>query len=150
MERLRQVVVAAGLEPLHAVVDARLGGEEEHRRLDPLGARRLADREAVEAGEHDVEEDEVVPAAADHVERGLAFADDRDAVALGLQVFADALGQVLLVFDHENGTRLAHEASSPASGAAAGHATVKVAPRPGPAEAAVTQPRSSSTKRRTT
>ncbi len=115
VERLRQVVVAARLEPLHAVVDARLGGEEEHRRLHAFGARRLADREAVEPREHDVEEDEILPAAADHLERRASLADDRDAVALGFEILGDALGEMLFVLDHQNGARLGHEASSPSS-----------------------------------
>ena len=98
-------------------------------------------------------------AAADHLERSPALADDRDAIALGLEVLGDALGEMLFVFDHQNGARLAHDSSSQlsapaapsaASGVAAGQAAVKVAPQPGPGEAAVTQPRSSSTKRRTT
>ena len=57
-ERLRHVVVGADAEPDEQVVLGVAGGEHEDRHR-PVGLDALAHLEAVEAGEHEVEDDEV-------------------------------------------------------------------------------------------
>ena len=57
-ERLRHVVVGADAEPDDEVVLGVAGGEHEHRDR-PVGLDALAHLEAVEAGEHEVEHDEI-------------------------------------------------------------------------------------------
>jgi hypothetical protein len=63
-ERLAQVVVGAGVEPLRLVEVAVLGGEHEDRRPDAGPAQLGADPVAVAARQHDVEQDQVVAALA--------------------------------------------------------------------------------------
>ena len=70
-ERLREVVVAAELEPEHAVDLAVARGEEDHRDLRRL-PQALAHLEAVDVGEPDVEHDEARPVGAHRFEARLA------------------------------------------------------------------------------
>jgi hypothetical protein len=58
-ERLDQVVVTAGAEPPHLVVGAVPGCEEDDGRAAVLLAPAAAHLEAVEVGQHDVEDDQV-------------------------------------------------------------------------------------------
>ena len=98
-ERLREIVVGAGVEPADAVVDAVEGGEEEDGGIDAVAAERLADGEAVHAGEHDVEDDHVVRAFNGHVEALLAVERRVHGMAFLLQDFADELRESAFVFD---------------------------------------------------
>ena len=58
-ERLDEVVVAAEREAAHLVLGRVLRGEEQYGDPSALGAQPPADLEAVEVGEHHVEDDEV-------------------------------------------------------------------------------------------
>ena len=59
-ERLDEVVVGADLERVHAVVLGAAGADDDDRRADALGARGLLDEApAVEAGQHQVEHEDV-------------------------------------------------------------------------------------------
>ena len=58
-ERLHQVVVGAGLEPLDAVGDRVARGQHQDRRAAALGAKLAADLEPVDAGHEHVEDDQV-------------------------------------------------------------------------------------------
>ena len=58
-ERLGHVVVAADGEAGHLVLDRVAGGEEEDGALHAVRAEAAGDLEAVEVGEHDVEDDQV-------------------------------------------------------------------------------------------
>ena len=58
-EGLGHVVVAADGEAGHLVLDGVAGGEEEDRDTDAVGPQPPGDLEAVEVGQHDVEDDEV-------------------------------------------------------------------------------------------
>ena len=59
-KRLGEVVVGALVEPGHLVGHGIAGGEEQHRRLHARGPGRFEDPEAVEPGQHHVEDHEVV------------------------------------------------------------------------------------------
>ena len=59
-ERLGEVVVGAEVERVGLVVLAVLGGQHEHRCPDAAGPQPPADLVAVEPGQHDVEDDDVV------------------------------------------------------------------------------------------
>ena len=61
-ERLGQVIVAAGLQPLHAIVDGVARAEDQHRHLLLLRAQLLDQREAVELRQHHVDHGGVVAA----------------------------------------------------------------------------------------
>ena len=117
-EGLDDVVVGAGAQAGDALVDGAHRGQEDRRGLDAGGADRLQEREAVEVGEHPVE-DQHVEAAVEGVHQALAAGAGRlDGVA-GL---AQALGEVVaglgVVLDdedaagHEGQIRLGIRASS--------------------------------------
>ena len=59
-ERLGEIVVGAGVEPVDAVGHLRPRGEHQHGRPDAVRAQAAADVEPVEVGEHRVEHDRVV------------------------------------------------------------------------------------------
>src|SRR5262245_43031901 len=58
-ERLRQVVVAAGVEAGHTVDERVPGREEQDRRLNAARAERLAEVAAVGVGQSDVDNERV-------------------------------------------------------------------------------------------
>ena len=101
-ERLGEVVVAAELEPEHAVDLAVAGGEEDHRDVRGL-AQSAAHLEAVDVGETDVEHDEARVVGAHRLEPRLARRRLEDAVAVAGQVQVDEIGDVGLVVDHDDG-----------------------------------------------
>ena len=101
LEGLRQVVVGARLEAAQHVLGAAPGGEHEHgdeRARAPQLGRHV---EAVRAGQHHVEQDHVEGGALgeQEFERRLAVGGRLDLVAFGLKVEAEAVAEVLLVFD---------------------------------------------------
>ena len=71
-ERLRQVVVGAGVEPVDPVADRVAGRQHQHRHPHLALAQAAQGREAVEAGQHHVEQDGVVRRGLDHPQRVLA------------------------------------------------------------------------------
>ena len=58
-ERFGHVVVAADGEARHLVLDGVAGGEEEDGDVDAVGPQPSRHLQAVEIGEHDVEDDEI-------------------------------------------------------------------------------------------
>src|SRR6187397_1320644 len=59
-ERLDEVIVGAGVQALDAVADVVASGEHEDGRPSAPGTELATNGEAVELGEHDVEDDRVV------------------------------------------------------------------------------------------
>ena len=84
-ERLDEVVVGAGVETLHTVVDGVAGGQHEDRRVVAGRPQPPADGQAVEAGEPEVEHDRVGRAEAQDLQRGRAVGGRLDLVALESQ-----------------------------------------------------------------
>jgi hypothetical protein len=111
-ERLDQVVVGAGVEAGHLVVDRVLGRQDDDRRVARL-ADAPRDLEAVQHGQHEVEHDEVGVEFAELREAGDAVVGDDGLVALGLQLEVDELGDLLLVLDDEDQGFAFHETSLP-------------------------------------
>src|SRR2546428_3245683 len=100
-EGLRQVVVGAGLEPAHPVVQGIERRQHQDRRGVAAAAQLAAQVEAGAAGEADVEDDDVVAA-----ERGLLEAvrkggRERRIDALRAQAVAQQAGQFGIVFDDQ-------------------------------------------------
>ena len=91
------------------------------------------DAEPVDAGKHDVEDDDIVPRriGGEPLERFFAIVDDVDVVPLSLEVVTQAVGQVLFVFDDEDAAHC---------GATSGSCTMNVLPCPGPPLSAYTFP----------
>ena len=77
-------------------------GEEDHRDEVARGAQPAADLEAVDVGEHDVEDDEVGRGARRRVERVAAAGRRRDAVAHVAERGGEQVGDRGLVVDDED------------------------------------------------
>jgi hypothetical protein len=58
-ERFDQVIVGAGVEPGHAILDLALGGEHEHRDRMRQATQLGAERESIELRQHDVEQQQI-------------------------------------------------------------------------------------------
>ena len=114
VERLGDVVVGAELEAVDHVVRLVARREHEDRREVAVLAQPLADLEAVDLGQADVEQDQVVAPRLRRGQAGAAVAGDVDVVVLAVQVDAEALGEGLLVLDQQDaGDRFAgHERDS--------------------------------------
>ena len=100
IERLLVALLAKG----HVLLEGVAGGEHQDARLDreiEVGAHLPADLSSVGARHRDVEADQVVGVDADLVERLVAVVGDVDGVALAAQAPGQGIGQVDLVFDHQ-------------------------------------------------
>ena len=98
---LGQVVVAAGAQALDAVVDLAERGQDQHRRLDALGAQFADDREAVALGQHAVDDQDVVLPVERQRQPLLAvrrLVGDMADLAEGP---GDVVGRVAVVFDDQ-------------------------------------------------
>ena len=101
MEGLGEVVVGAQLQPDHLVCHLVPSREHDDRNLAGL-PDLPADGEAVHAGQHDVEHDQVGLELAEAVEGLDAVRHAFDLVALPAQVESRQLDDVLLIVDHED------------------------------------------------
>jgi hypothetical protein len=101
-EGLRDVVVGAAVESFDAVGDGVARGNDDHGDVG-AGLSELADEgEAVEAGQVDVEEDEVVVAGAREVEAGGAVRGDLDGITFLRQSLLQRGCHAGSVFDDEH------------------------------------------------
>ena len=101
-ERLRQVVVGAGVEPGDAILDRVARGQHQHRRPDAALPQPAADLDAVDAGQHQVEHDRVVLDRLGHPERVVAGPGDVGGVALLDQAPAEQARHLELVLDDQD------------------------------------------------
>ena len=101
-ERLDEIVVAAGLEPVDPVVDAGEIGEEEHRRRNALGPHQRDDAEPVELRQHAVEDDDVETIGGRPRKSLAAVRRDRRLMPARLQARRDEIGGSRVVFDNQN------------------------------------------------
>ena len=101
-ERLDEVVVGPGVQPLDAVADVVAGGEHEDRRPSAPGPQLSADGEAVELGEHDVEDDRVVRVLGPRPQPVRPGRRDVDGVPLLLEPALEERGHLRLVLDDED------------------------------------------------
>ena len=101
VEGLGEVVVGAGFEAVEDVLGAGAGGEHEDGGVALGVAQGAGDGEAVGAGEHAVEDDggDLFGRGEEVGEGGVAVGLVVGAVALGVEVEEQALGEVLFVFD---------------------------------------------------
>jgi len=103
VERLGQVVVAADGEPGDLVVLGVLRGKEDHRNLVSVAAQPADNLEAVDAGQHHVEDKQVKGTAAGQPERVRPILRGGYTEAQEAQRRDDGLPQERLVLDHEQG-----------------------------------------------
>ena len=101
-ERLRDVVVCAELEPHDPVGLVAAGGEHDHRQV-AARADPAAEREAVGARQHHVEDDELRLAPLDQLARRVAVAGDERLEPVPAQIPDDDVADDRLVVDHEDG-----------------------------------------------
>ena len=102
LERLREVVVGAELEPGGLVVEPVGGGEHEDRHAAAGGDDALGDLVAGRPGDVAVEDGDVVGVDAQQLERGVAVAGDVCRDRLQAQAVADGLRHVGLVLDDQH------------------------------------------------
>jgi hypothetical protein len=103
-ERLDEIVVGAVFETAHAVFDLVARGQHQHRcvRWRAAGAaQRLQDAEAIDAGQHHVEQHQVVFAAERQAAAFDAVGRHIDHVAVFAEPFDEVIGQAPVVFDDE-------------------------------------------------
>jgi len=100
-ERFGQIVVRAGVEAAHAVVETVARGEHEHRHRGALRAQASADFHPVDAGDHHVEDHRVVLVVVQVLERGAAVCRAVDRVAVLAQSAREHGGEAGVVFHDE-------------------------------------------------
>jgi len=101
-ERLDEVVVGAALQAAHAVLDGVARGEHQHGKVGALGAHAAQRLEAVDAGQADVEDEQVVRILAHGDGDGLAAFGAVDDPALGAQRTRGGIGKKRVVFDKKD------------------------------------------------
>ena len=107
VEGLGQVVVGAHPQAGDALRVAALGRRDEDRDVAVL-ADRLEDRLAAEPGQHQVEHDEVDAVRLHRVDGRAAVANDRDRMAVTLEIEAQQLAEARLVLDDQDPCRSGH------------------------------------------
>ncbi len=102
VERLREVVVGADPEPLHAVLDRAGGGQHQHPGRLAGRHQRTAYVVAVEERQIAIEHDHVVGDDVRAEQRVLAVVGDVDGHALAAQNGRDRRCQSRMILDHEH------------------------------------------------
>ena len=105
-EGLGDVVVAAESEPADLVLGRVASGEEQDRQVPPAGGEPPGHLEAVEVGQHHVEDQHVGPELLRPVQRLPAGTGGRDVEARVAQRHRHELRDVQLVVDHEHARRV--------------------------------------------
>ena len=100
LERLHQIVIGAGIEPLDAVVGLRAGREDQDRHV-ARGTDAPADLDSVELGKPEVEHDQVGDELFRELQRLDAVARRADLVALLAQGPAKDVGDRRVVLDDQ-------------------------------------------------
>ncbi len=108
-ERLDEVVVGAHVQALDARLQRVAGGEHQDRRVVAVVAQALGDVDAVQAGQAEVQHDDVRQERVRLIEPAHAVGGKLDLIALEPQRALEDLGDLLVVFDdeHANGTAVA-------------------------------------------
>jgi len=101
-ERLGQIVVCAPIQGVRLIEMTVNGGEHENRHRPPLVAQSSGDDEAVESGQHDVEDDGVELELGRHPQPNDAVLGNLDDVPLRLEAPLERRRHRPLVFDHQD------------------------------------------------
>ena len=123
-EGLGEVVVGAGVQAGHLVVDLVAGGEQQDRGGRPRGAHAAQHLEAVHAGQHDVQDDGVELGVQGALQPSPAVGLHRHHEAGFAQALTDEAGDAAFVFhdEHAHGGPFAGERIA-VSGSPGGDAT---------------------------
>ena len=104
VERFDQIVIGTGLKSLQLIAELISGRQHDDRRGDvSVVAQSLAYRQAVDAGQHDVEHDGLINIGHTKMHGRQAVTGVVNNVTTGFQVSANGLGQFLVVFDEQYG-----------------------------------------------
>ena len=128
------VVLGAELEAQDFVVLGAPGAEHDDRDDAALAPELLHYGEAIQFGQHDVQDQQVELGALRRAEAALPVGLQLDHVALRLEVQLEAEGDAVVVFDDEDPARFGHGAFVGGSGegvVARGRTRENVLPRPG-------------------
>ncbi|SPO62188.1 protein of unknown function [Pseudomonas inefficax] len=116
-ERLGQVIVGAHFQADDTVGFVVAGGQHQHRGIAVLaGAQFAAQQQAVVAGHHDVEDDQVHAVGFEKGAHLPAVGDDAGAQAVLLQVVADQFADFAVVVDDQDVIDMFHALRSCAKG----------------------------------
>ncbi len=131
IEWFGDVIVAPGHQSGDAVVLAIAGGQEQYRETAGFFTDRPADFEAVLAGKHNVEQDQVEISPAPHFQGRRAVAGDDGFISLRFEIQPQAIGDMFFVLDDQD--TLFHEVIT-------GKRIVNVEPLSFPADLTLTDP----------
>ena len=98
---LREVIVGAGIEAFDSVVNTVFRREHQDGRALAAGTYGFADGEPVDAGNHDVEDDQIVIVDFGLVDGVVSVLDGIDGVGLFAQTFGHESCDARVVFDEE-------------------------------------------------
>lgn len=101
-EGFDQVIVGAEVEAADAILDAASGGEDEDGAVEAESPQVTAEGEAVEAGEHEIEKDQVGLAVGGEGEASLAVGGGEDAVAVPGEAVVEHGAHGRFVLDDED------------------------------------------------
>jgi hypothetical protein len=104
-EGLDEIVVGSGAEAANAILDGVFGGEDKDVGVGAVVAEAAKEGEAVEAGEHEIEDDDVIFVALGEPETLGAVGGEVDGVAAVAQAAGDGALKALRVLDVQD----AHE-----------------------------------------
>ena len=99
---LDKAIVSAGVERLHAIFDPATRGEYQHRKRRLLGTHGAQHADAVELGQVQIENQQIVFALESHLPGLFAIGRDIDRVMFCLQAFADKAGERSVVFHNQD------------------------------------------------
>jgi len=99
---LGQVVVAAGAQSFHAIVDRAQRRQDEGWRAVVFGTQVRDHGQTIAAGQHAIDDQHVPAALTGHGEAGVAIAGDFGDMAAFAQRLGDELGGFGVILDHEH------------------------------------------------
>jgi hypothetical protein len=102
LERLDEVVVGADVQPFDARLQRVAGGQHQDRRVVAVIAQALGDVDPVQAGEPEIQHDDVGQEGVSLVEPAHAVGGQLDFVALEAQRALQDLRDLFVVFDDEH------------------------------------------------
>ncbi len=99
MERLRQIVIRAGIQTNDLVLGCPLGSQDEHRGGNATRTQLAKDRDPVATWEHEVENDTIVLVVERLLQPRLPIVGALDRVVLLVQPLLDKVRHLLLILD---------------------------------------------------
>ena len=101
-EWLGEIIVRAAVQALHDVRPGVPGRDDNHRRVQPGGAHLLQHRYSIQAGQHDIQQDDVEFGGQGKLERAISIVGQYNRVSLGFQGAAQEVGGIRSVFCDED------------------------------------------------